>query len=239
MPDRRMRALCREGVEAIGLSFSDGQFSALDAYLAEIELWNPTYRLVGAEGNELVIKHILDSLAAVPCLTELIRSKGGGMRAFCDVGSGAGLPGIPLAIAFGDFSFTLVERMGRRAGFLRNAVAVTGLTRRVEVLQADLSEVKKKFDIVTFRAFHPLQDIVGDIGSILADGGTVCAYKSREENVVQELSAIEERSRSGHVHWKSRMVPIAVPFLDAPRMLCLLEKRKAPGDSPVDVSFAM
>ncbi len=228
MPSEHLRQLCRDGVDAIGLSFAEGQYQQLFAYLDEIELWNPSYRLVGAEGDELVVKHLLDSLSAVPTLQAVIRRKGWGSCCFCDVGSGAGLPGIPLAIAFPDMPFTLIERMGRRAGFLRNALAVARLSQRVEVLQADVSEVKKKFNLVTFRAFHPLQDVMREIGSILSDDGVVCAYKSREENVQRELEAVNELVRRGaggsKSGWLSDFVPVQVPFLDAPRMLCLLEK---------------
>jgi 16S rRNA (guanine527-N7)-methyltransferase len=228
MPNDKLRQMCREGVASLGIAFDEGQFHQLFAYLDEIELWNPTYRLVGAEGEDLVVKHLLDSLSAVPVLQALIREKGWEACRFCDVGSGAGLPGIPLAIAFADMPFTLVERMGRRVGFLRNALAVSRLAQRVEVLQADVSEVKKEYDIVTFRAFHPLQDIMKDIGSILAESGVVCAYKSREENVQRELDAVEalvRRGAGGSVSgWISKLVPVEVPFLDARRMLCLLEK---------------
>lgn len=228
MPSEHLRRLCRDGVDAIGLSFLEGQYQQLFAYLDEIELWNPSYRLVGAEGDELVVKHLLDSLSAVPTLQAVIRRKGWENCCFCDVGSGAGLPGIPLAIAFPDMPFTLIERMGRRVGFLRNALAVARLSQRVEVLQADVSEVKKKFNLVTFRAFHPLQDVMREIGSILSDDGVVCAYKSREENVQRELEAVEELVRRGaggsKSGWFSDFVPVQVPFLDAQRMLCLLEK---------------
>ncbi|MDY4609650.1 MAG: 16S rRNA (guanine(527)-N(7))-methyltransferase RsmG [Sphaerochaetaceae bacterium] len=228
MPNDRLRRLCREGVTALGLVFDDDQFRRLFAYLDEIELWNPTYRLVGAEGDELVVKHLLDSLSAVSVIRDVIRKKGWDACRFCDVGSGAGLPGIPLAIAFPDMPFTLVERMGRRVGFLRNALAVARLAQRVEVVQADVSEVKKEFDLVTFRAFHPLQDVIKDIGSILAESGVVCAYKSREENVQRELSAVEGLVRRGAggsaSGWVSDLVPVEVPFLDAQRMLCLLER---------------
>lgn len=228
MPNDQLRQLCHEGVTALGLAFDEDQFRQLFAYFDEIVLWNPTYRLVGAEGEELMIKHLLDSLSAVPVLQAVIRKKGWSACRFCDVGSGAGLPGIPLAIAFPDMPFTLVERMGRRVGFLRNALAVARLAQRVEVIQADVSEVKKEFDLVTFRAFHPLQDVMKDIGSILAKSGVVCAYKSREENVQRELSAVEElvrRGAGGSISgWVSDLVPVEVPFLDAPRVLCLLEK---------------
>lgn len=229
MPSEHLQRLCRSGVEAIGLAFDETQYQQLFSYLDELQLWNPTYRLVGAEGDELVVKHLLDSLAAVPTLQAIIQRKGWENCRFCDVGSGAGLPGIPLAIAFTDASFTLVERMGRRVGFLRNALAVTRLVSRVEVLQADLSEVKKSFDLVTFRAFHPLQDVMKDIGAILADDGVVCAYKSREENVQRELEVVEDLVRRGIggsvTGWTSEFAPVQVPFLDAPRMLCLMSRK--------------
>ena len=91
----------------------------LDRYIKEIELFNPAYGLVGAaDSSELVIKHILDSLAPLGIISRMLDRSAACRTQIADAGSGAGLPGIPLAIVLKDINFTLIEKMGRRAGFL-------------------------------------------------------------------------------------------------------------------------
>ena len=119
----RYDALLDSSLQSLGIAFDSDQMIQLNAYIAELELWNPTYKLVGAEGEELITRHIIDSLSSVPVMEELLHSLGPDAE-IADLGSGAGLPGIPLAIALKDYRFTLVERMGRRVGFLRNALAM-------------------------------------------------------------------------------------------------------------------
>lgn len=210
------KTFLHEGLALLGITLESGQLAQFSAYMQEIALFNRKFRLVGAEGTDFVVKHILDSLAPVDFFRSLLGDKAETLR-FCDVGSGAGLPGIPLAIVFNKTPFTLIERSGRRAGFLRNALAMCNLNERVEVLEQDLREVRDSFDIITFRAFHPLADIITPIGAVLAEGGFVCAYKGRLEVIEEELLALEPG-------WKSKIVPLSVPFLDASRNLCVLQK---------------
>ncbi|AEC02539.1 Ribosomal RNA small subunit methyltransferase G [Parasphaerochaeta coccoides DSM 17374] len=220
--------LCRSGIAELGLGFTENQHGQLEKYLSELTLWNPVYRLVNAEGRDIVIRHLLDSLAAVPILRSLLDESPAGSREVCDVGSGPGLPGIPLAIAMPDVRFTLIERMGRRADFLANALAACSLDGRVNVVQRDINEIRGKFPVVTFRAFHPLPDIIEPVSRLLDDGGTICAYKSREENVALELERITEMTKTGksgsESGWKSKLISIHIPYLDAIRTLCLLSR---------------
>lgn len=215
------------GLEQIGLALDDLQRNQFSRYIHEIELFNATYRLVGAQGHEFVVKHLLDSVAAVPVFNRMIANMHKEIR-LCDVGSGAGLPGIPLAIMLPGIPIKLVERSGRRAGFLRNALAICNLHDRVEVIEKDLSEVDDRFDIVTFRAFHPLTDVIRPIGDILADGGFVCAYKGRREAIEEELAAVELLVKQGKggsgTGWISSIEPLSVPYLEAERALCIMQK---------------
>ncbi len=219
--------LLLEGIDELGFSLNSKQQQQFATYIREIQLFNATYRLVGAEGRDFVIKHLLDSLAAVPLIRKLLSLSGPKAR-LCDVGSGAGLPGIPLAIMLEETPIVLIERMGRRSGFLQNVVSLCNLARRVDVIQSDLSEVVDNYDVVTFRAFHPLEDVIRLVGNILTDKGFVCAYKGRIEAVELELSAVDalvERGKGGSVSgWGRTIIPISVPFLDAPRTLCVLQK---------------
>ena len=219
----------RDGAQLLGLSVSAVQEQQFDAFLSEIGLFNRVYKLVAAEGDELVVKHVLDSIAAVPVFRQLLASQVWDNPQLCDIGSGAGFPGIPLAILLEHVHITLVERSCRRCGFLRNAVAVCNLASRVEVLEKDLSEVTGNFQLVTFRAFHPLVDIIRDVGKITSGDSVVCAYKGRLESTDEELQELDRLSAMGssgsRSGWTAEKVPLQVPFLDAPRHMLMLRKR--------------
>lgn len=184
----------------------------LRRYIAEIELFNPAYGLVGAKDrDELVVKHILDSLAPLSALRELLPP---GVPIIADAGSGAGLPGIPLAVCLPGCNFALLERMGRRVGFLNNTVAVLRLT-NVDVEQTEVERgAAGRYDVVTFRAFRPLDPpMLKALFRLLSPRGVLAAYKAREEKVAEEMAAIESLVGS----WEEIETP--VPFLDEPRRL--------------------
>lgn len=188
---------------------------ALRAYIAEIELFNPALGLVGAKDREeLVVKHILDSLAPLGAIAKLLPP---GVPRIADAGSGAGLPGIPLAIALPGADFTLIERMGRRVGFLSNATAVLGL-KNISIEQAEVEKARSGlYDAVTFRAFRPLEaPMLKALFRLLAPGGFLAAYKAREEKVEAEMGAVGSLVGS----WEAIETP--VPFLDEPRRLVVV-----------------
>ncbi len=205
--------------------FLDLLVKRLAKFYDEIELFNPTYALVNASGRELVIRHILDCLSPAPLIANEVNQLGNSLKV-ADLGSGAGLPGIVLASAFPDWDFTLVERMGRRAGFLRNTLAILGLSKNVQVLQKDLSEVQKEaqnqYDVITFRAFRPFKDIVLDLNRILKTNGKIFAYKSSDENIEQEIQTIESLLPGV---FKTKVTSYSVPYSNAKRQMMIVEKK--------------
>lgn len=216
--EKELSALLEEGVASIDSTLcTDRVLSRLRRLYDEISLFNPSYGLVNAQGRDLVIRHILDCLAPVP----IIRSFSSEKYRMADLGSGSGLPGLVLASVFEGWETSLVERMGRRAGFLRNTVAAMGMSQSVKVIQKDLSEVQERYDIITFRAFRQFKDIISDLDRILVSGGKVFAYKSSEENIQEELATVG--SYEG-CRFSSEVVDYAVPMLDAKRRMLLLFK---------------
>jgi len=182
-----------KGLKGLALEYSDVQVKKLERFIAEIELWNPRYGLVAA-GEDIVGRHVIDSLSGV----ELIRGLNPGSLA--DVGSGAGFPGIPLAIWMEDTEITLIERSGRRADFLRNTVLTLGL-KNVRVLEMPVENVSRvsnsRFDVITFRAWSALDDsILDSLSAVLAPGGTIAAYKGRKEVIDTELKFISRQLSS-------------------------------------------
>jgi len=217
--------------------FPPDALDRLRRYIDQIELFNPAFGLVGSKDrDELVVKHILDSLASLALIRLLLAglTQGSGTKAdtagantgaitdtglptIADLGSGAGLPGIPLAICMPEYQFTLIERMGRRVGFLENTCALLGLA-NVVIEQSEVERAQAhRFSLIVFRAFRPLEPVMlKAIFRLLAPKGLLAAYKAREERVVEELGAVAALVGA----WKEIGTP--VPYLDEQRRLVIV-----------------
>ncbi len=210
----------REGLERLGLDAASIE-EPLRRHLAELERWNRRYGFVKAGGDELVVKHALDSIAAAPHIAGLARA-----GSVVDVGSGAGFPGIPLAIALPTIRFTLLERSSKKAAFLENCRALLGLA-NVRVTEADLASASGAFDVVTFRAVAPLSRILAELARSGVRWRWLAAYKGKADRVAQELAELGDRGTGAEV------IPLTVPFLDEERHLVVLrdirELDNAPG----------
>jgi len=208
-------AVLREGLAQLGIMPAEPAQALLEKYIAEIERWNPRFGLVKYDGRrELIVKHVLDSLSAWTALREAASGAG----AVLDVGSGAGFPGIPLAIALPDITFTLLERMARRAAFLETCAILLGLS-RVKVIQSDLAVMTGEFDVVTCRAVAPLARLLEDIGRSAIRWRAIVAYKGKQERAREEIEEVE-RLMPGRFSLSLR--PLRTPFLDEERCLAVL-----------------
>lgn len=203
----------------MGISFADALASfgidiakapLFEKYAAELNLFNSAYDLVGADSvDDILTKHILDSLAAVPLIKQLMaKAENPAKPRIADVGSGGGLPGIPLAITFPNAHFTLIERMSKRCMFLENCVLTLGL-KNVEVLNTEAEKAPQKaFDIVVFRAFRPLDEkMTKTLLKLPAESGYIAAYKARMDKINTEMSGIAKLVPS----WCAKQLD--VPFL--------------------------
>jgi len=211
--------LLLDGLEKMNIPFSDDQLDQLQLYIDELLLWNPTHGLISAQGGtrenpeDFIPRHILDSLAAHSLFKEL--SPG----SMADIGSGAGLPGIPLAIFLPDTEVCLVEKQKRRCNFLRNALAVTGLMKRVTVEQRAMEVLDQQFDLVTMRAFASLPDVYADIVKLIAPGGRIAAFKGTSSKIEEEL--VQLKRIDENLDWEIHS--LTVPFLEAERNLVLIK----------------
>jgi 16S rRNA (guanine527-N7)-methyltransferase len=208
----------------------DEILSLLTKYIDEIEKYNPTLGLTGACNQaELIVRHILDSLAPLTVLLPYLRQYAeksplnDRQIQIADVGSGAGLPGIPLAISLSSIQFTLIERMGRRAGFLRNTQATLDLS-NLSVEEAEMEKTKPgRFALVTFRALKPLEPkILKQLFRLCTDGGILAAYKGRSEKIKDEMCNLEKLQPELIGRWSSTTCP--VPFLSDQRHLVVINK---------------
>jgi len=213
-------SLLTEGLKLMGLEFSNFQIESLEKYINELELWNPSYKLISSNDSNLTVNHILDSLSGLKQIKETSATFNRKVT-IADLGSGAGLPGIPLAIGDNEDNFFLVERMKRRVGFLKNQILLCGISDHVEIIESDLKKVEKTFDIITFRAFHKILDVLPEIDGILSKSGVVIAYKG---TLKQTKLEVEELNSLYKDKFLFEIKPIKVPFLESERCLLIISR---------------
>lgn len=220
----RLRALAR-GLE---LELTAAQAGALVAYAGLLRRWNRVYNLTAIDKpEELLTHHLLDSLAIVRPLEQALARLGlvpaaRGMLSFLDAGSGAGLPGIPLAIAHPDWQANLVDAVAKKCAFLRQAGVELGL-RNLQVHHARLpAGAPGAQPLIVARALATLREIVAMTRPLLAPGGLWAAMKGRDpRDEIRELPAGIEVLDT---------ITLRVPLLEEQRHLVLL--RSTPGAGP-------
>jgi 16S rRNA (guanine527-N7)-methyltransferase len=221
--DSRGQETLTRGLEALGIA-RDGKREKLELYTGELQKWNSQWGLVGTgrgrgdAAREIVIRHILDSLAGLAfirgALAELRARRG--EASLADIGSGAGLPGIPLAVFLPETPVTLVEPSQKRCAFLRSAAALMRLE-NVSVFEGELALARRKFGVITFRAFRPLEKkILKKLLAITAPGGLIAAYKATAAKTRGEIAAARE------LGLEARAQTLSVPFLAEERCLLII-----------------
>lgn len=202
-----LQARLRAGAGELGLVLTAEQGEKLLDYLDLLVRWNAVYNLTAVrDPADMVTRHLLDSLAIAP----LVRG-----ATLIDLGTGPGLPGIPLAILAPERKITLVDSNGKKIRFLREAVRVLGLA-NARVEQARVEELQGQYDCVTARAFAALGDILTWGGHLLAADGVCVAMKGVIDE--DELSGIPEGFRIEEI------VPLTVPGLGAARHAVIITR---------------
>lgn len=181
----------------------------LIAYLELIAKWNRVYNLTAIrEADKALTHHVLDCLAVLPHLK-------GGRTA--DVGSGAGLPGIPLAVAHPEWRVTLIESNHKKSTFLTQALVELGIANAVVAAErVEAVEPSGGFDLVISRAFSDLPEYARLAGRLVAPDGTLAAMKGVYPD--EELALLPPQWR---VH---EVIPLSVPGIQAARHLVLLKR---------------
>lgn len=201
-----------QGLSALGLSVPAGGVQSMLSYLQLLEKWGRTFNLSAIRGLSVMVpQHLLDSLSAAPYL------KG---RRVLDVGSGPGLPGLPLAIVLPQLSVTLLESRHKRVQFLLHVVAQLRLT-NVDVVHQRVEQYQPaaKFDTLITRAFSSITEFVGKAEHLCARDGRMIALKGRYPRA--ELDAAK-RSGVG----TSAVHHVEVPGLAAQRHIVILNPRR-------------
>ena len=201
--------LLRDGARALGLSLSDRECEQMLQHLRLIERWNRVYNLTAVrEPTQMLTQHVLDSLATV---APLRRHTGGARAAVLDVGSGAGLPGVTLAVVCSELAVTCVDAVAKKASFIQQVAAELGL-RDFSAMHARVESLQPRpWDVITSRAFASLSDFVSLTANLLAPGGAWMAMKGRVPK--EELTALPAGVEVFHVE------PLQVPGLNAERCI--------------------
>lgn len=198
------------GITQLGLGVAAEEQQKLLDYLALLHKWNKVYNLTAIrEPEQMVSNHLLDSLAVLPHLWP---------KRWLDVGCGAGLPGVVLAIVRPEWSFTLLDSNSKKTSFVQQACIELGL-RNVEVRCGRIEEWQdaEKFDGIISRAFAETAEFVASTRHLLAKDGRWAAMKGIPE---QELTRLPEGVRV------EQIIPLQVPKLEVARCLVVLRENK-------------
>ncbi|WOJ97448.1 16S rRNA (guanine(527)-N(7))-methyltransferase RsmG [Congregibacter brevis] len=177
-----MRSQLSQGLSGLDIDLSEAQQDLLIQYLELLSRWNKTYNLTAIrDESSMVTKHLLDSLAVLPHLRG---------RRFIDVGTGAGLPGIPLAIASPERHFSLLDSNGKKTRFLVHAANELALG-NVEVVKSRVADFVPKiaYDGVLSRAFASLDDMIDGCRHMLTSSGEFFAMKGQRPD--EELKQVD------------------------------------------------
>ncbi|MFZ7282216.1 16S rRNA (guanine(527)-N(7))-methyltransferase RsmG [Avibacterium avium] len=196
-------------LKSTALSVSDQQKDQLVKLVALLDKWNKAYNLTSVrDPQEMLVKHIMDSLVVSPYLQ--------GDR-FIDVGTGPGLPGLPLAIINPDKTFVLLDSLGKRISFIRNALRELGINNVIPVLsRVEDYQLEELFDGVLSRAFASLKDMTDWCQHLVDENGIFYALKGQyHQEEVEQLSAD---------FVIKNVINLTVPELIGERNLVLLNK---------------
>ncbi len=203
-----------KGSQALGIELSEQQQKLLLKYVGLLQKWNKAYNLTAVrEPLAMVTYHLLDSLTMVEYFQ-------GGPQSVIDVGTGAGIPGIPLAIMFPNSHFTLLDSNGKKTRFMQQAKIELGL-KNVDVVNSrvELFRPEVGFDIVVSRAFTSLQSFSDITQHLCATSGVFYAMKGKFPQ--QEIDDMADEFKVLDIH------KLQVPGLDDERHLVVFEQVEA------------
>jgi 16S rRNA (guanine527-N7)-methyltransferase len=209
-----LQAALQNGVAELGLNLNPGQITQLLDYLALIQKWNKVYNLTAVrDPAEMLTHHLLDSLAVIRPLRQQLAGRqpvdGQGVR-LLDVGSGAGLPGVVIAICCPDITVSCVDTVAKKATFIQQAALTLKLS-NLKGLHARVENLDDRYDVVSSRAFASLADFTNWSRSALAPAGIWLAMKGKSP--AEELVALPAGVQVFHVE------QLAVPGLGAERCI--------------------
>jgi len=207
----------KKGIDELTLDIPEETQQKLIQYIELIAKWNKSFNLTAIRNTEeMVTLHLLDSLAVVPFIR--------GTR-ILDVGAGAGLPGIVLALCFPEKEFVLIDTNGKKTRFMTQAKIELGLSNvevvhaRVDAYGVDENQPLKPFDAIISRAFASISDMLGYVGHLVTPETTILAMKADSEDEISQLPTDDKLAyKIDTIH------ELKIPGLQAKRQLIVITK---------------
>jgi 16S rRNA (guanine527-N7)-methyltransferase len=221
LPDLAQRL--KEGAAQAGLDLASSKQEKLLALLSLISKWSAVYNLTAVrDPDQMLVQHLLDSLAIIAPLSRHIDLSG---ATIADVGSGAGLPGLPLAIVFPTAKVLSIEPVGKKVAFQRQSCAELALT-NVEVFSGRAQALTRQVDLVICRAFASMADFVDAAAGLIGPSTLLVAMKGQRAGLESECAELP-------AHCEVEIEALQVPFLAAQRHLVIVRHagRAAPKDA--------
>ncbi|MDX9715256.1 MAG: 16S rRNA (guanine(527)-N(7))-methyltransferase RsmG [Dissulfurispiraceae bacterium] len=209
MQKQSIKGLLTRGLAELGILSSQNYADAFELYRSELQRWNKIHNITSiTEDREIVIKHFLDSLLYLKAFSSNSYS-------LCDVGSGGGFPGLPIAIISPRAKVTLLEPSRKRVAFLRQMKRLLHLD-NVEIIDCRAEElVDSEFDVVVTRATFSIADLLKKAGHLLKESGFFVLSKGpRTEDEIAELGCSLD----------AEIIHCNLPFSDAERNLIKIKK---------------
>ena len=209
MENQQIQSILVDGLEQLGIAPSSQQISALINFSHLLLKWNKVYNLTAVKDIDKIARlHLLDSLSLHAFIA--------GSTRLIDVGSGGGLPGIPLAIFNPDVQFVLLDSNIKKTRFVKQAAIELNL-KNVEVVHSRVENYRpsQRFDCLTTRAFSTIANTLPVVAHLLSDHATLLFMKSKTAE--QEASAVGK-------NFEKEIVELQVPGIDAPRSLVILRR---------------
>ena len=204
--------LLRQGVAQLGLVLDERTLRQLLDYLDLLRKWNSVYNLTAVrDPAQMLVQHLLDSLAILPPLRRRLDLA---HMTIADVGSGAGLPGIPLAIVQPTAAVLSIEPVGKKSAFQRQVCGELALT-NFEVYAGRAESLARPVDLVLCRAFASIADFIDAAAGLTGPTTVLAAMKGQRAGIDAELAALPPE-------YGATIEPLQVPFLAAERHLVLI-----------------
>jgi 16S rRNA (guanine527-N7)-methyltransferase len=205
-----LHSLLEQACELLGIPTTGHHEEKIQQFLELLQKWNQVYNLTAiTDPQEILIKHVFDSLSVLPHLSD---------GYVADVGTGAGFPGIPLAIYQTDQRFDLIDSNGKKTRFLQHAVAQLKLNNvKVDCERVEQWQPSERFDVILARAFAPIEKILKWTEHLLTDRGQWLLMSGKI--LESELSKLDDTMLGVQI------IPVTVPFLNAERHLIRIQRR--------------
>jgi 16S rRNA (guanine527-N7)-methyltransferase len=198
-------SLLRSGLVELGIEPHPHMIESFLRYLDELLRWNKKTNLIGdATRDQIIVRHILDSLTVYPLL---LSRKG----SILDLGAGAGFPSVPLAIVDSSLPITAVEKRRRRAAFLERTRILLGLS-CYNVVERDVRELRETFDAVLARAVGDLHLLIDLTTTVVREGTVIIAFKGKITEIDREMKNLREKVKRDGEH-NIRIQRVQVPHL--------------------------